>query len=128
MTPHESCAAKNSMDYLKRNILRHKIMAALFALALLLVLGGWLWAWASLHAASSSIILHFDSSNGISAVGSARDLLWVAAFGIITVIVNALIAFELEERTAFYGKILLVATLLSALLLFLGFAAIINVN
>ncbi len=116
------------MNYLKRKIVHHKGMSALFGLCLVLVAVGWIWAYAALHTAQNPLILHFNNFAGITQVGSVWDLLRVAILGIVMVKLNWLIAMELEEREEFLGKFILAATLTLALLLFIGFAAIINVN
>ena len=116
------------MSYLGKKILKHKGMSGFFGLALVFVAGGWIWAYAALHNVTGPLILHFNNFAGITQVGNIWDLFGVAILGIVIVKLNWLIAMELEERAPYLGKLMLAATLVISLLLFIGFAAIINVN
>ena len=102
---------------------------AAFALAL----GGGLWAYLALSAAAGSgpaapLILHYDDLSGITAVGGIGTVSFAAVFGVLAVLVNFLVALELDARDWFLGKFTAGATLVFAILLFIGFAAIIGVN
>jgi len=98
--------------------------------ALLFVAGGALWSRLALHATamSSPMIVHFNDLEGITAVGTPTNFIFIAAFGIAVVLMDFVIALELEERSRFWGKGAAAVTLVLAILLFIGFAAIINVN
>ena len=74
---------------------------------------------------SSSIL---TTSPGITAVGSPTNLVFVGFLGTVVVIMNFFIALELEARNRFLGKLVAALTLLFAVLLFIAFAVIINVN
>ena len=112
-----------------KNILRYRTVSLLSLASLLFALGGAIWAYCALVAQGAGpFILHFNDMTGITSVG---DVVPVAAMGILgtaAVIMNFFIALELESRDRFLGKIMAVATLVFAVLLFIGFAAIINVN
>lgn len=108
---------------------RAKAVGILSLAALAFVLGGSLWAYFALGGAGNTpLILHFDDISGITAVGSLKNLIFVGLLGVIVVIMNFFIALELEERDRFLGKLTAALTLLFAVLLFIAFAAIINVN
>ncbi len=109
-------------------ISKFRTLSALFATSLVLVLGGTLWAYFALRGATSPIILHFNNLAGINQVGGASEFLLVGLGGLIVVVVNLFLAFELEERDRILGKMVTAATLLFSLLFFIGFAAIISVN
>lgn len=103
-------------------------MASLASLAL--VWGGSIWSRLVLHptSASSPLILHFNDIDGITAVGAPDALAFMAVLGTVVVLLNFFITLELESRDRFLGKLTAAATLIFATLLFIGFAAIINVN
>ncbi len=97
--------------------------------AFLFVLSGWLWAHFALRgAANAPLILHFDDLSGITSVGTSANLTFMGFFGIAIVIMNFFIAIGLEDRDRFFGKLAAAATLVFAILLFIAFAAILNVN
>ena len=107
---------------------KFKVVSASFALSFLFIVGGWLWAYLAFKDISQPIILHFNSSDGITQVGSLADLAWVGLLGSVIMVVNFFIALILEERDWFLGKLAASATLFISILLFIGFAAIIGVN
>jgi len=109
-------------------IFKFKLVSAIFAACLALVLGGPIWAYFALRGANTPLIIHFSDWAGINQTGGLADLLWVGVTGIVIVVVNFFIALELEARDWFWGKLLASATLFFALLIFIGFAAIISVN
>ncbi len=113
-----------------KKILKHKEVSLMSLAALLFVMGGALWSRLALHitALSSPVILHYNDLEGITAVGTPANFVFIAAFGIAAVIMNFVIALELEERSRFLGKCAAAVTLVLAILLFIGFAAIISVN
>jgi hypothetical protein len=112
-----------------KKILRHKVVSLVSLGSLLLVAGGCAWAWTSLAGiAGSSLVLHFDDIDGITAVGGPGSLIFMGALGVVVVLLNFAIALELEERDRFLGKITTAMTFIFAVLLFIAFAAIINVN
>ncbi len=111
-----------------KRFLKYKILGDIFLASLILVAGGTVWAYASLRNVSGPLILHFNNLSGINQIGDAGELVWIGATGILMVLVNFIIATELEARDWFLGKLLAGGTLLLAILLFIGFAAIISVN
>lgn len=112
-----------------KKILRHRIVSAIFFGSFLLVAGGAAWAWAALAGVTGSpLILHFDDIEGITAVGGAGSFVFMGILGVAVVLLNFAIALELEERNPFLGKITAGMTAIFAILLFIAFAAIINVN
>lgn len=80
------------------------------------------------HVGELPLIIHFNDLEGITAVGTPTSLAFMAALGTAVVVINSLIALELEERDRFLGKLTAAVTLVFAVLLFIAFAAIINVN
>ena len=112
-----------------RRIIRAKAVSVASFVSLAFVASGWAWAEVALgHVANAPLILHFNDLDGITAVGASRSLAYIGGIGIIVVLLNFLIAIELEERDGFLGKLMAGITLIFAVLLFIGFAAIINVN
>lgn len=111
-----------------QKILKHKTVSAIFGLSFLLVIGGTLWTYIVFRNTSGLFILHFNDLGGIKQIGEAGALLWMGLLGFVATLINFYIALELEARDRFLGKMLAAGTLLLALLLFVGFAAIINVN
>lgn len=109
--------------------MRSRAVSALFLGALLLDLGGMAWVFFRLrHEQGARLILHFDDLAGITSVGPLSHLLAVGILGLFVIVMNYLIALEFDVRDRFLGKLAAVATFAFALLLFLGFIAILNVN
>ncbi|MEK7546685.1 MAG: hypothetical protein AAB536_00680 [Patescibacteria group bacterium] len=111
-----------------QKILRHKTVSIAFLLSFLFIIGGWLWAYFSLRKIQQPLIVHFNNSAGINQIGGLGDLAAVSAFGIVFLILDFLISLELDERDRFLGKLTAAAGLFLAVLIFIGFAAIISVN
>ncbi len=99
------------------------------AAALAFVVGGFAWAFFALRAAGTdSLILHFNSVQGITNVGGLGFVAFIAVLALLVVLMNFAVAREFTARDRFFGKFLAVMTLVFAILLFLAFAAIISVN
>ncbi len=111
-----------------QKVAKFKVIGFIFLASLLFVLGGTIWAYFALRGIVPPLIIHFNDLVGINQIGSVIDLLMVGGTGVIFVLINFLLALELEERDIFGGKILAAATLFFAILIFIGFAAIISVN
>ena len=112
-----------------KKIVRAKAVGIMSFAALALAAGGWLWAHFALRdIATTPLILHFDDLSGITAVGGPATLTFMGFLGMIVIVMNYLIALELEVRDRFLGKLIAAVTLVFALLLFIAFAAIVNVN
>ncbi len=109
-------------------IKRHRLVAGAFGISLALAAGGWLWAWLALRNAEQTLILHFNNRSGINLVGGAGDLAGFGTLALVVVAVNFILALALEDRGWFLGKLLAAATLAFAVLIFIGFTAIISVN
>lgn len=87
-----------------------------------------MWAYSALRDVQGPLIIHFNNFVGINQIGSLTVLLGVGAVGAVAVLINFFIALELEARDRFLGKLVVAATLLFSILLFISFAAIISVN
>ncbi len=112
----------------KKYFERH-IIAVLSVLSILLAGGGFLWCYFGLrHLGPGPLILHFDQTNGITQVGDAGAIFWFGILGILIVLTNCGLAFAMARRSPFLGKFMAFAGLVLAVLLFLGFAAILGVN
>lgn len=111
-----------------KKLSKFKVVSSLFFASFILVLGGLVWAYATLRGVSGSLIMHFNNLVGINQVGGLAELAWIGATGVVVVLINSFVALELEARDWFLGKLLAAATLLFGILIFIGFAAIINVN
>lgn len=109
--------------------LNYKFVSIVSAVSILLVIGGFLWAYFALRAIGMGpLILHFNDIDGITTVGGIGQIVSMGIFGIVVTIMDTVIALEFESRNAFFGKLVAMMTLLFAILLFIGFAAIISVN
>jgi hypothetical protein len=112
-----------------KKIANHRLVSLLSLASLAFVAGGFFWAYGALtNAGAEPLILHFNDMDGITATGDFSNLVLMGILGVCIVIVNFFIAIELEERDGVLGKIVAGVTLVIAILLFLGFAAILNVN
>lgn len=113
----------------------HRLITALYTIALTFVLGGCIWACAALAGISGNpLILHFNDLDGITQVGGLAVIIFMGIFGALVVLMNFAIALEFADRPSgsahgqFFAKFLAAITLAFAVLLFIAFAAIINVN
>lgn len=113
---------------MKTKILKHKKISVVLALSLIFPICGMIWAYFSLKEAQGPLIMHFSNLSGISQIGSVWNILSLGFVAIVAILFNSLMVFELEERDAFLGKFLVAGTLFFAILIFIGFAAIISVN
>lgn len=112
-----------------KKILQHRAVSILSFLSFCFTLGGMLWAWISLAGINTPVyIVHFNDMNGITEVGGLGTIVAIGVFGILIAMANTFIAYELEERDPFLGKFLAGAGLAVSILLFIAFAAILNVN
>lgn len=111
-----------------KKFIKFKAVSSVFLLSFLFVIGGWLWAFFALRKISQPLIIHFNNFLGITQIGGLNDLTIVALFGVISLVLDFLIALELEERDWFLGKLAAAFGLFLGILLFIGFAAIISVN
>lgn len=109
-------------------ILKHKIVSLVFLLGFLLVIGGWIKAYIALRNISQPLIVHFNNAVGINQIGNLNDLAAVGIFGLAALGIDFFISLELDERDSFLGKITASAGLFLAILIFIGFSAIISVN
>jgi hypothetical protein len=112
-----------------KKFLRHKLVGGLSLAAVLFSAGGFLWAYFALRGVRTTpLILHFNDISGITSIGGISNLIFVGIFGLVITIMNVPIAIELDARDRFLGKLAAVSTLIFAILLFIAFSAIINVN
>jgi len=112
-----------------KKIIKHKALAAACLAAIALALGGFLWAYFSLwNMSGGPLVLHFNDMNGITDVGNLWGIASIGILGIVVTVVDFFIAMELEERDRFLGKIVAVASVFFAVLLFIAFAAILSFN
>lgn len=112
----------------REKLTKYSLVSSTFLVSAAFVAGGWLWASVALRGATQPIIIHWSSVQGITQIGSVRNLTEAGILGLVVVAVNFFIALALEERDWFLGKLLAAATLVFSILLFIGFAAIISVN
>ncbi len=112
-----------------RKVIRAKAVSILSFAALALTAGGWFSAYFALReVADTPLILHFDDLSGITAVGGRGIITFMGILGVAVTIMNFFISLEFEARDRFLGKLSAVITFIFALLLFIAFAAIVNVN
>lgn len=129
-----SCAARRrrGADIIEmwKKIIRAKAVSIMSFAALAFAAGGWLWAYFALRGATAQtpLILHFNDLSGITAVGGMGSITFMGILGVVVALLNFFVALELDGRDRFLGKLAAAATLVFAALLFIAFAAIINVN
>ena len=111
-----------------RKIVRFRATSILFLFSFILILGGTLWTYFSLKGASGPFILRFSDIAGITQIGGLKSLLAAGVVGAVAVVINFVVALELELRDRVLGKLVAAGTIFLAILIFLGFAAIIAVN
>ncbi len=107
--------------------MKYRLVSALCGGALFVVLLGHALVFYYLHSAGQLIVVHY-TRQGIDQFGSIWQVL---SYGIVAwsiIIINFLIALELEERDWLWGKVVAGMTLGLAILLFISFQAIISVN
>lgn len=113
---------------MRQKVQKYKVTTLTFLLSLILVLGGTIWAYVTLHSSSQPLILRFSEYAGITNIGNIWDVMGLGAFGLLLVAINFFLAINLQEREKFLGKILTGATLFLAILIFITLSAIISVN
>ena len=112
-----------------KKIMHARVVSAVFLGALAFVVGGWVWAYVVLRGVTNApLILHFDDLSGITAVGTLANIMFVGFIGTAVVLMNFFIAVEFEARDRFLGKLTAAITFIFAVLLFIAFTAIVNVN
>jgi hypothetical protein len=112
-----------------KKIIKYRLVSLLSLASLAFVLGGSIWAYASLlNSGVAPFILHFNDIDGITRVGGIENLVLMGILGVFMVVIDFFVALELEARDKVLGKIVASVTLVMAILLFLGFVAILNVN
>jgi hypothetical protein len=111
-----------------KKITTHKFVSIFSGISLFFVLAGIGWSYFALRSTQAPLIVHFDDLRGITQTGGFGTFLAVGIFGLVVACLNSVIALELESRTPFFGKFVAVLTLAFAVLLFIGFSAIIGVN
>ncbi len=104
-----------------------KLWAAFLASALVL-LGAGVWAYAALRGIHEPLILHFSPYTGINEIGALPDLFGVVITALILVGMNGFLAFILLPREPQLARLIGTLTLVVAILLFIGFMAIIGAN
>lgn len=111
-----------------RKMFRYKFQNLTFLLAVVLVFGGWLWAFFALRNLSDGIVTGFNSDVLINQIGSTSDFSAIGFFGVLMIFFNFLISTELESRDSRFAKGVALATVLLGVLIFIYFSAIIGVN
>ena len=107
---------------------KHAIVLVTALTAFVLAFSAWLWAYVALRNVAGPLIIRFNNYAGITQIGGLREMGWIAVSGIVFILADSMIALALDERDGLMGKILSLAALFLAVLLFISFAAIISVN
>lgn len=121
------------MSIVKKFLNEHFISVACGAAAAF-TFGGFIWAFFALCTAGTDfLILHFDDLNGITSIGQIGFIVFMGIFGLLIIGMNFAIAREFSSRGdtirgRFFSRFLAAMTLVFGVLLFIAFAAIINVN
>jgi len=111
-----------------KRFLDENFISVICAVAGAFVLSGFAWAFFALRNAGPHLILHFNDINGITSVGGFGMIVFMAALGLLVVGMDFAIAREFAVRSRFFSRFLALIALLFAVLLFIAFAVIINVN
>ena len=112
-----------------KKLLRHKAVAVISLIALILVVGGSWWLVGALQAMGSGpFILNFNDIQGITRIGGIGDAVAMGILAALIVVINFFLAMELDERDWVLGKLVAGITLSAAVLLFISFVAILNAN
>ncbi len=111
-----------------KKFLEHKMVNSIFLFSFLLVFFGWAIAYFSLRKVYQPLVLHFSDAAGINQIGGLGDLSAVAVFAIVSLVFDLLLSIELDKRDPFLGKVTAAAGFFIAVLIFIGFSAIISVN
>lgn len=109
-------------------IIHDKFISGCFISAAAFVVGGAAWAYGALRSINQPLILHFSSYVGINQVGGLGELLGVATVAMVVVLLNFFLAANAREHDVFLSRFISAATFVFAVLIFIGFAAIISVN
>ncbi len=109
-------------------ISKSKVLSAVFLISFGFVSGAVIWAYTATKDIEGPLVLHFNNIVGINQTGTFLDMLLVGITGAVMVILNFVLALELEARDFFLGKVVAAATLFLSILIFIAFAAIISVN
>ena len=104
------------------------MVAILISLSFLLVVSGTLWSYFALHGIHERLVIHFNDEDGITQLGDLKDILNLGLAGFLIVFINGGLARRFDERDKIWGKIIAIATLFLAVLIFIALAAIISVN
>lgn len=107
---------------------QHLFIILAAALSLGLVIGGWTWAFLVLGDESQPLILHFNSLVRINLTGSLNDVLGFVVWSILALLINIALSFRMHRFNSVFGRIIASASILWAVLIFVGIAAIIRVN
>ena len=105
-----------------------KVLSGVFLASFGLVSGAVIWAYVATKNIEGPIVVHFNNSDGISQTGTFFDLLLIGVTSAVMVVVNFILALELEARDVFLGKVIAATTFFLSILIFIAFAAIISVN
>jgi len=112
-----------------KTLLRHKAVCITSFASFLFAAGGFIWAYASMwSAAAVPLVLHFNDMDGITSTGGLGSVAFAGIFGVAVVVINFFLALELDARDRFLGKTTAALGFVFAVLLFIAFAAILNVN
>ncbi len=105
------------------------MVAGLSFLSVIFASSGFAWAVSAIgQSGAGPYIIHFNDMAGITSVGDLGVILGMGIFGVVVSIMNFFISLALDERDGFLGKVVAGSTLIFAVLLFIAFASILNVN
>ena len=108
-------------------MMKYRLVSSLCGGAFFIVLAGQGLVLYHLPLADELIVVHY-TRQGIDQFGSIWQVLSYGLVAWSIIIMNFLIALELEERDWLWGKVVAGMTLGLAILLFISFQAIISVN
>ena len=109
-------------------ILKDKYTLITFALALLVLLVSFSFAYVNILDNSNLLVIHFDSFNGADFFGDRRDIVDILVTAAIIWIINFMLASEFYFKERFLSYALAISTMLFSVLILVAINAIISIN
>ena len=109
-------------------IKNHKFIFIFFMISFFLLILGFVFSYFKFKNYDEQIILNFSSPFGITNLGYFKDLILFFITFLIIFIINFFLSKILDDRDLLFGKFLALLNFFMALLIFIYFMVIININ